>query len=297
MIRAPSKTFRIRRRLLTLLGTAMGAGRIRSAPRIPTATRITNQGSRRLLKSCRNNLRFPYVKAAIGVSNRMGYGTAGWSSARPRNRLSDHVFSHAPRIERAIQARSLRARSSLRTQRQRTARGRCARPEIRARHGLRARWRTHEGMDRPLSLEQMCRFSARVPRANSVSISRSRRLSFRSSGWHGVEEGSARRSASYYYSMPHLQVRGRLSAGKTQTQVAGSAWLDHEWSSSYMDEGAVGWDWIGVNLDDGGALMAFRMRDGAGGKLWAGATLRARDGTRTALDAKEVVTRALRHRA
>jgi predicted secreted hydrolase len=25
-------------------------------------------------------------------------------------------------------------------------------------------------------------------------------------------------------------------------------------------EGAQGWDWIGVNLDDGSALMAFRMR-------------------------------------
>ena len=30
----------------------------------------------------------------------------------------------------------------------------------------------------------------------------------------------------------------------------------------------------GLNLDDGGALMAFRMRDKAGGDFWAGGALR-----------------------
>ena len=32
----------------------------------------------------------------------------------------------------------------------------------------------------------------------------------------------------------------------------------------------MGWDWIGINLDDGGALMAFRMRDKRGGRLLGG---------------------------
>ena len=32
-----------------------------------------------------------------------------------------------------------------------------------------------------------------------------------------------------------------------------------------MAPGASGWDWIGINFADGGALMAFRMRDRAGG--------------------------------
>ena len=41
-----------------------------------------------------------------------------------------------------------------------------------------------------------------------------------------------------------------------------------------MDANASGWDWIGINLDDGGALMAFRMRDRNGGALWASATHR-----------------------
>jgi predicted secreted hydrolase len=45
-----------------------------------------------------------------------------------------------------------------------------------------------------------------------------------------------------------------------------------------MAPGAVCWDWAGINLADGGALMAFRMRDKAGGAMWAGGTLRASDG-------------------
>jgi predicted secreted hydrolase len=77
-----------------------------------------------------------------------------------------------------------------------------------------------------------------------------------------------------------LKVTGTLArgGGKAQT-VSGSAWLDHEWSSEYLDTEATGWDWIGLNLDDGGALMAFRIRGRDGATRWAGGTLRSADGT------------------
>ena len=87
-------------------------------------------------------------------------------------------------------------------------------------------------------------------------------------------KGPSPASASYYYSLPHLAVHGRVRTGATLGQVSGSAWLDHEWSSEYLSVEAVGWDWIGVNLDQGGALMAFRMRDRRGGQYWAAATIR-----------------------
>ena len=45
-----------------------------------------------------------------------------------------------------------------------------------------------------------------------------------------------------------------------------------------MTADAVGWDWIGINLDDGGALMAFRMRDRSGAAFWAGGSHRTPDG-------------------
>jgi predicted secreted hydrolase len=62
--------------------------------------------------------------------------------------------------------------------------------------------------------------------------------------------------ASYYYSRPQLNVTGTAN-GKP---VTGLAWLDHEWSSQYMASDASGWDWCGLNMDDGSSLMAFRMR-------------------------------------
>jgi predicted secreted hydrolase len=89
--------------------------------------------------------------------------------------------------------------------------------------------------------------------------------------------------ASHYYSLPHLAVSGTVQRGGRNVPVKGSAWLDREWSSAYLDPHAVGWDWVGLNLDDGGAVMAFRIRDAKGGALWAGGTWRDAKGTLTRL--------------
>jgi predicted secreted hydrolase len=78
-------------------------------------------------------------------------------------------------------------------------------------------------------------------------------------------KGNGPEEASYYYSRPQLAVRGTANG----QPVTGTAWLDHEWSSQYMAAGASGWDWCGINLDDGGALMAFRMRRKDGGVAYA----------------------------
>jgi predicted secreted hydrolase len=80
--------------------------------------------------------------------------------------------------------------------------------------------------------------------------------------------------ASYYYSEPHLAVTGTVTRHGKPALVKGSAWLDHEWSSQVLETNAAGWDWTGINLDDGGALMAFQIRGKDGGRLWAHATLR-----------------------
>ncbi len=91
-------------------------------------------------------------------------------------------------------------------------------------------------------------------------------------------KGPQPKSASDYYSEPHLQVSGSVQRAARTDSVTGEAWLDHEWSSQYLDPQAEGWDWLGVNLADGGALMAFQIRDHQGHPLWEGATLRAADG-------------------
>ena len=84
--------------------------------------------------------------------------------------------------------------------------------------------------------------------------------------------------ASYYYSRPQLDVRGTIERGQGKEPVTGSAWLDHEWSSQYLAPEAAGWDWCGINLENGGALMAFRIRKKSGGVLWAGGTLKTERG-------------------
>jgi len=100
--------------------------------------------------------------------------------------------------------------------------------------------------------------------------------------------------ASYYYSLPQLDVDGEVVVEGRTRKVSGVAWFDHEWSSDVMDEQARGWDWIGVNLDDGGALMAFRMRDASGSQHWAAATLRAPDGSERSFAPEDVSWTALR---
>jgi predicted secreted hydrolase len=107
-------------------------------------------------------------------------------------------------------------------------------------------------------------------------------------------KGPALLAASYYYSLPHVQVAGSISRSGAVEQVTGEAWFDHEWSSEYLDDHAVGWDWIGINLDDGAALMAFRIRDSRGGARWAGGTFRAADGQIQILDPADVDFRTVR---
>jgi len=92
-------------------------------------------------------------------------------------------------------------------------------------------------------------------------------------------KGPEANQASFYYSRPHLAVSGTLEIDGARHEVTGEAWLDHEWSSEYLAPEAEGWDWAGLNLRDGGALMVFRIRDNQGGVLWAGGTLRRADGS------------------
>lgn len=86
--------------------------------------------------------------------------------------------------------------------------------------------------------------------------------------------------ASHYYSQPQLAVTAQWQPddGTPARALHGTAWLDHEWSETLLDPAAVGWDWIGINLTDGSALTAFRLRRADGSALWAGGSWRAAGG-------------------
>ena len=91
-------------------------------------------------------------------------------------------------------------------------------------------------------------------------------------------KGPLPEQASHYYSVPQLMVSGQLRQDGKPRRIKGQAWLDHEWSNALLDRAAVGWDWVGMNLDDGSALTAFRLRRADGSALYAGGSFRRRDG-------------------
>ena len=84
--------------------------------------------------------------------------------------------------------------------------------------------------------------------------------------------------ASHYYSRAPLSVKARVNLGKQTQGLEGKAWLDHEWSSQFLMPGAVGWDWLGINLLDGGTLMAFQIRNDKAASIYAHVDARDREG-------------------
>ncbi len=70
--------------------------------------------------------------------------------------------------------------------------------------------------------------------------------------------------------------------------MRGEAWFDHEFGTSVLEPGIVGWDWFGLHLADGRELMAFGLRRADG--TWApesAGTLVERDGTPRPLTASD----------
>jgi predicted secreted hydrolase len=67
-------------------------------------------------------------------------------------------------------------------------------------------------------------------------------------------------NASYYYSLTNNPTRGRVTTARGTFEVSGNSWLDREWSTTDLGEGAVGWDWYSLQLDDDREIMFFHIR-------------------------------------
>jgi predicted secreted hydrolase len=74
-------------------------------------------------------------------------------------------------------------------------------------------------------------------------------------------------NASHYVGYTRLEARGQVTADEEAEvlAVSGEAWFDHEWSTSALGPGAVGWDWFSLQLDDRRELMYFQIRTADGG--------------------------------
>jgi predicted secreted hydrolase len=86
-------------------------------------------------------------------------------------------------------------------------------------------------------------------------------------------KGKREEAASHYYSFTRLETQGRLTLGETSRQVRGTSWMDREFASSQLSSGQVGWDWMGLQLDDGRDLMLYLLRAADGSIDFSSATL------------------------
>jgi predicted secreted hydrolase len=80
-------------------------------------------------------------------------------------------------------------------------------------------------------------------------------------GKDGVSrKGASAEAASHYLTWPRLKTTGTVKLGANEHAVSGEAWMDHEFSSSQLEAGQVGWDWAALQLKDGREVMVYRMR-------------------------------------
>jgi predicted secreted hydrolase len=103
-------------------------------------------------------------------------------------------------------------------------------------------------------------------------------------------KGSEPGNASYYYSMTRMPTSGRLVVDGEEIEVRGASWMDHEFGTTFLEEGQVGWDWFSLQLDDGTDIMLYQLRRDDGDRdpnsagTWVEPT-----GASTGLEADELV--------
>jgi predicted secreted hydrolase len=100
----------------------------------------------------------------------------------------------------------------------------------------------------------------------------------------GLEPGNA----SYYYSLVQQPTTGKITVSGKTYEITGLTWKDHEYSTSSLSAGTVGWDWFSMQFDNGSALMLYLLRhdDGTLESTSAG-TYIAADGETQPLSAQD----------
>lgn len=80
-------------------------------------------------------------------------------------------------------------------------------------------------------------------------------------GLNGISQKAAGEGyASHYYSITRLRTEGKLFLKGREVSVNGMSWMDHEFGSDQLREYQVGWDWFGIQLENGIDLMFYQIR-------------------------------------
>jgi predicted secreted hydrolase len=101
----------------------------------------------------------------------------------------------------------------------------------------------------------------------------------------GEEEGNA----SYYLAFTRMNAEGTFTINDEDHEVSGSSWMDHEWSTSALDENQEGWDWFSIQLSNGYDLMYYQLRnnDGSVSEFTVGSLVDP-EGSKTTITPKDV---------
>jgi len=81
-------------------------------------------------------------------------------------------------------------------------------------------------------------------------------------------KGTGTGNASYYYSLTRMATQGTVNVGEQRFRIVdGTSWMDHEWGTSRLEEGGVGWDWFALQLSDGRELTWAQLRGANGSAI------------------------------
>ena len=102
-------------------------------------------------------------------------------------------------------------------------------------------------------------------------------------------KGAGEGNASYYLAFTRMDTEGIITKGGEEYKVSGSSWMDHEWSTSALDDTQEGWDWFSIQLSNGYDLMYYQLRnnDGSVSRFTTGSLIDPQ-GNKTTLNSEDV---------
>lgn len=104
-----------------------------------------------------------------------------------------------------------------------------------------------------------------VPFGLDLALEETQPLALHGEGGYS-RKGADPGNASHYYSLPRMPTRGSLMIDGRTVAVTGVSWMDHEFGTSFLEPGQIGWDWFAIQLADGRSLMLYRFRRDDGSK-------------------------------
>ena len=79
-----------------------------------------------------------------------------------------------------------------------------------------------------------------------------------------IRKGAKPRQRLLLLQPDRLASSGTVTIGEDTFAVNGWSWKDHEFSTSVLSEGQIGWDWFSIQLDNDTELMLYHIRQADG---------------------------------